>query len=130
MPQGVNCGTAVGAGEEKVVPWCLLCCVQVLTETFAWIRTAVTEFLLPAFNVKALIDWSKEGLGNANSATRTAAVQLLGTMHAFLGPALANMVSPAAGSAARSNSMQCYPPAVVQRQLTGSNFHYASRLCA
>jgi hypothetical protein len=85
-----------------MVPWCRPCCVQVLTETFGWIRTAVTDFLLPAFNVKSLIDWSKEGLGNANSATRTAAVQLLGTMHAFLGPALGNMVSAAhaAGSAA------------------------------
>lgn len=66
---------------------------QVLTETFVWVRTAVTDFLLPAFNVKALIDWAKEGLGNASSATRTAAVQLLGTMHAFLGPALGDMVS-------------------------------------
>jgi hypothetical protein len=78
------------------VPLCAVCwilsAVQVLTETFGWIRTAVTDFLLPAFNVKSLIDWAKEGLGNANSATRTAAVQLLGTMHAFLGPALGNMV--------------------------------------
>lgn len=67
--------------------------MQVLTETFAWIRTAVTDFLLPAFNVKSLIDWAKDGLGSANSATRTAAVQLLGTLHAFLGPALGDMVS-------------------------------------
>jgi hypothetical protein len=65
-----------------------------LTETFNWIKTAVSDFLLPAFNVKCLIDWAKEGLGNANSATRTAAVQLLGTLHAFLGPALGDMVSP------------------------------------
>lgn len=68
--------------------------MQVLTETFNWIRTAVSDFLLPAFNVKCLIDWAKEGLGNANSATRTAAVQLLGTLQAFLGPALGDMVRP------------------------------------
>jgi hypothetical protein len=82
-----------GSGKEVMVPCCLTLCVQVLTETFGWIRTAVADFLLPAFNVKSLIDWSKEGLGNANSSTRTAAVQLLGTMHAFLGPALGSMVS-------------------------------------
>lgn len=67
--------------------------MQVLTEAFGWIRTAVSDFLLPAFNVKSLIDWAKEGLGSASSATRTAAVQLLGTLHAFLGPALGDMVS-------------------------------------
>lgn len=73
----------------------MLCCAaQVLTETFNWIRTAVSDFLLPAFNVKCLIDWAKEGLGSANSATRTAAVQLLGTLHAFLGPPLGDMVRP------------------------------------
>lgn len=65
---------------------------QVLTETFKWVSTAVTAFLLPAFKVPSLIDWAKEGMGNASAATRTAAVQLLGTMHAFLGPGLAELV--------------------------------------
>lgn len=86
--------------------------LQVLTETFVWIRTAVSDFLLPAFNVKSLIDWAKEGLGNANSATRTAAVQLLGTLHAFLGPALGDMVGGAAwfgcGLVGRIHASTCW----------------------
>jgi hypothetical protein len=66
---------------------------QVLTEAYNWIRGAVVDFLLPAFRVPALLCWAKEGLGSANAATRTAAVQLLGCMHAFLGGGLADMVS-------------------------------------
>lgn len=65
---------------------------QVLTETINWINLAVQEFLLPAFDVKTLIDWAKEDLGSANAATRTAATQFLGTLHAFVGPQLADMV--------------------------------------
>lgn len=79
-------------GASNLAFFCTCPGVQVLTETFNWIRSAVQDFLLPAFNVKALLDWAKEGLGSANSATRTAAVQLLGILHAFLGPALADMV--------------------------------------
>lgn len=63
-----------------------------LTETINWINLAVQEFLLPVFNVKSLIDWSKEDLSNSNAATRTAAAQFLGSLHAFLGPQLAEMV--------------------------------------
>lgn len=58
---------------------------QVLTEALSWIGGALTDFLLPAFNVPALLGWAKEGLGSANAATRTAATQLLGVMHSFLG---------------------------------------------
>lgn len=66
----------------------LRCCAQVLTEAINWISLAVSDFLLPAFNVKSLIDWAKEDLGSANAATRTAATQLLGCLHKFLGPPL------------------------------------------
>lgn len=66
--------------------------LQVLTETINWINLAVQEFLLPGFNVKSLLDWAKEDLGSANAATRTAATQFLGSLHAFVGPQLAEMV--------------------------------------
>jgi len=59
--------------------------LQVLTEAINWINVAVSDFLLPAFDVKSVINWAKEGLGSANAATRTAATQLLGTLHGFLG---------------------------------------------
>lgn len=68
--------------------------MQVLTEAINWINLAVQDFLLPAFNVKSLIDWAKDDLGSANAATRTAAIQLLGCLHTFLGPPLADMVRP------------------------------------
>eukprot|EP00775_Hariotina_reticulata_P007310 gene7310-7523_t len=67
---------------------------KVLTEAINWINLAISDFLLPAFDVKTVLGWAKDGLGSANAATRTAATQLLGTLHGFLGPALADMVRP------------------------------------
>lgn len=109
-----SCSHVLHAPGADGVAVCCVLSVQVLTETFGWIRTAVNDFLLPAFNIKSLIDWAKEGLSNANSATRTAAVQLLGTMHAFLGPALGNMVrwpSPARAHL-EQRPVQQVPPSV------------------
>jgi hypothetical protein len=63
----------------------------VLTEAINWITLAIGDFLLPAFNVKALLGWAKEDLGSANAATRTAAVQMLGCLHTFLGPPLGEL---------------------------------------
>jgi hypothetical protein len=65
---------------------------QILTEAFHWIRAAVADFLLPAFKVPLLLQWAREGVASTVPATRTAAIALLGTMHAFLGPALEGMV--------------------------------------
>ncbi|WIA20537.1 hypothetical protein OEZ85_004931 [Tetradesmus obliquus] len=65
---------------------------KVLTEAINWISLAIGEFLLPSFNVASLLTWAKEDLGSANAATRTAAVQLLGCLHTFLGPPLGDMV--------------------------------------
>jgi cytoskeleton-associated protein 5 len=68
----------------------------VLTEAINWITLAVNDFLLPAFNVKALLGWAKDDLGSANAATRTAAVQMLGCLHTFLGPPLGEFTQPLA----------------------------------
>ncbi|KAF6262791.1 armadillo-type protein [Scenedesmus sp. NREL 46B-D3] len=65
---------------------------KVLTEAINWVTLAVNDFLLPAFNVAVLLGWAKEDLGSANAATRTAAVQMLGCLHTFLGPPLGDMV--------------------------------------
>ena len=67
---------------------------KVLTEALNWLTQAIQEFGLPSFSVPALLEWAKADLGSSTPAVRTAAVALLGTMHSFLGPGLAEMVRP------------------------------------
>jgi hypothetical protein len=84
--------TAAALLLPLLLPPLLLSPLQVLTEALNWLSGAVTAFLLPAFSVPSLLSWAKDGCGNANAGTRTASVALLGTLHAFLGPALGDMV--------------------------------------
>ena len=55
---------------------------------------AVQEFGLAAMTVPTLIGWAKEDLASPNAGVRAAATQLLATMHAQLGPGLADLVKP------------------------------------
>jgi cytoskeleton-associated protein 5 len=63
-------------------------------EALTWVAAAFEGFGAQAMDVPAALGWAKAGLGAATPAVKTAAVALLGTMHAFLGPALADMVRP------------------------------------
>ncbi|KXZ46795.1 TOG1 protein [Gonium pectorale] len=65
---------------------------KVQSETINWIARAITEFGMAGLDVRALLEWSKEDLGSANAGVRNAAIQLLGVMYRFLGPALGDMI--------------------------------------
>ncbi|KAG2491479.1 hypothetical protein HYH03_010264 [Edaphochlamys debaryana] len=65
---------------------------KVQSETINWIGRAITEFGLAGCDVKQLLDWAKEDLGSANAGVRNAAIQMLGVMYRFLGPALGDMI--------------------------------------
>jgi cytoskeleton-associated protein 5 len=67
---------------------------KVLTEALNWLSQAIQEFGLASFSIPAVLEWAKADLGSSTPAVRTAAVALLGTMHSFVGPALAEMVRP------------------------------------
>ena len=68
--------------------------LQILQEALGWMTKAVQEFGLAAMSVPTLISWAKEDLGSPNAAIRTAATQLLATMHRQLGPGLGDLVKP------------------------------------
>eukprot|EP00198_Chlamydomonas_reinhardtii_P006227 XP_001695563.1 microtubule associated protein [Chlamydomonas reinhardtii] len=65
---------------------------KVQSEAINWIARAITEFGLAGCDVRALLDWAKEDLGSANAGVRNAAIQMLGVMYRFLGPALGDMI--------------------------------------
>ncbi len=54
---------------------------KVTSEAINTMSQAIQEFGLQSLNVKSLLDWMKEDLGNSNPGVRNAAVQLLGIMH-------------------------------------------------
>ncbi|KAG1675584.1 hypothetical protein FOA52_014172 [Chlamydomonas sp. UWO 241] len=66
---------------------------KVLSEALGFVAQVVEEFGLARVPVKSLLEWSKEGLSNANAGIRNAAIQLLGVMHRFLGPPLRDQLS-------------------------------------
>ncbi|GIL97467.1 hypothetical protein Vretimale_3111 [Volvox reticuliferus] len=65
---------------------------KVQSEAINWIARAIVEFGLAGMDVRALLDWAKEDLGSANAGVRNSAIQLLGVMYRFLGPALGDMI--------------------------------------
>ncbi|GIL58886.1 hypothetical protein Vafri_13702 [Volvox africanus] len=65
---------------------------KVQSESINWIARAILEFGLAGMDVRALLDWAKEDLGSSNAGVRNSAIQLLGVMYRFLGPALGDMI--------------------------------------
>ncbi|GLC42611.1 hypothetical protein PLESTB_001118900 [Pleodorina starrii] len=65
---------------------------KVQSEAINWIARAILDFGLAGTDVRALLDWAKEDLGSANAGVRNSAIQLLGVMYRFLGPALGDMI--------------------------------------
>ena len=66
--------------------------LQVLSESLMWMGTAVEEFGLGPFDVKALIEWAKADLASSNAGVRNATIHLLSICHKQLGPGLADML--------------------------------------
>ena len=66
--------------------------LQVLSESLMWMGTAVEEFGLGPFDVKALIEWAKADLASTNAGVRNATIHLLSVCHKQLGPGLADML--------------------------------------
>ncbi|KAK2077037.1 hypothetical protein QBZ16_005265 [Prototheca wickerhamii] len=64
---------------------------KVPAETLGWTATAIAEFgLAPGkFDVAGLLEWAREALGSAAAPVRSRGVELLGALHATLGPAIA-----------------------------------------
>lgn len=61
---------------------------KVQQEALNWVTQAIRDFGLQV-NIKLLIDDAKKGVNMTNPAVRQAAINLLGTMHLYMGPTLA-----------------------------------------
>lgn len=61
---------------------------KVQQEALNWVNQAIREFGFQV-NPKLLIDDAKKGVNTTNPAVRQAAINLLGTMHLYMGPTLA-----------------------------------------
>lgn len=61
---------------------------KVQQEALNWVTQAIREFGFQV-NPKLLIDDTKKGVNTTNPAVRQAAINLLGTMHLYMGPTLA-----------------------------------------
>lgn len=59
--------------------------LQVLSEALAWVTSAILDFGLALLDVRALLTWAKDALGNAGAAgVRNSAIQMLGAMHMWV----------------------------------------------
>ncbi|CAD7700615.1 unnamed protein product [Ostreobium quekettii] len=67
---------------------------KILAETLNWMGQAIGEFGLQPMNVKSLLEWVQTDVNSTNAQVRNSAVQLLGVLHRFVGPTLANMIRP------------------------------------
>jgi len=95
---------ALFAAAEAVGPRFVAACLhrrgaahknpKAYAEALTWAAAAFEGFGAGAMDVPAAVGWAKGGLASAAPAVKGAAVALLGTLHAFLGPALADAVRP------------------------------------
>jgi len=68
---------------------------KVLSEGLNWMTHAIQEFGLgPWLDARTVINWVVAELGNTVPAVRNAAVGLIGSLHKFIGPPLADMIRP------------------------------------
>lgn len=65
---------------------------KIVSDTLAWICTALTEFGLKNIQVRALIDFTKTCLDSSNSSVRTNAINLLGVIRLHMGQGVRQFV--------------------------------------
>jgi hypothetical protein len=82
---------------------------KVTSEAINTMTQTIQEFGLQSLNVKSLLDWMKEDLGNSNPGVRNAAVQLLGVMHGCVRGCrgLSSMLCTESASGCLQGSLQC-----------------------
>lgn len=59
---------------------------KILTDSLAWIHSAIMEFGISGLQVRELIEFLKFALGNNNATVRTNSVTVLGALRVFVGP--------------------------------------------
>ncbi|KZT54281.1 ARM repeat-containing protein [Calocera cornea HHB12733] len=66
---------------------------KVQADSLAWIGQALTEFGIAGLNLRALVDFVKGALGNANAAVRSSATSTLVTLRLFAGTGIKDFLS-------------------------------------